>query len=345
MKILLTSAGRRGYLVQYFKKALEGFGEIHVANSSPHSTAMKYGDQFVVTPLIYADAYIPFLKEYCEANQIDALISLFDIDLPILANHSHEFEEIGVKVIVSNKEVISICNDKWHTFNFLEKQGFHTPLTFLSIKEAAAAVSKGIIDFPLIIKPRWGMGSIAIFEADNLEELTILYKKTRNIINSSYLSYEAQQSEEHCVIIQEKLVGQEYGLDVINDLEGNYRSTIVKKKVAMRSGETDSAETIANLELEQTGAKLSETLRHIANLDTDVFIVDGKPYVLEMNARFGGGYPFSHLAGVDLPKAIIKWISGKVVEDSLLTARVGVVGYKDIAIIENMRKDTPLVQL
>lgn len=345
MKILLTSAGRRGYLVQYFKEALEGLGEIHVANSSSHSTAMKYADQSVVTPLIYTDAYIPFLKEYCEVNQIDALISLFDIDLPILANHGHEFEEIGVKVIVSNKEVISICNDKWYTFNFLKKQGFHTPLTFLSVQEAIAAVNKGIIDFPLIIKPRWGMGSIAVFEADNLEELTILYKKTRNTINSTYLSYESQKSEEYSVIIQEKLVGQEYGLDVINDLEGNYRSTIIKKKVAMRSGETDSAETIENPELEQAGARLSGVLGHVANLDTDVFIVDGKPYVLEMNARFGGGYPFSHIAGVNLPRAIIKWLSGKSVEDSLLTARVGVIGYKDIVIMEKIKKDTSLVNL
>lgn len=342
MRILLTSAGRRGYLVQYFKEALEGSGEIHVANSSPHSTAMKYGDKSVVTPLIYTDAYIPFLKEYCEVNQIDTLISLFDIDLPILAKSSHEFEQIGVKVIVSNEEVISICNDKWRTFNFLKEQGFHTPLTFLSIEEAILAVNEGVIDFPLIIKPRWGMGSIAVFEADNFEELTVLYQKIRNKVNSTYLSYESQQSEMHCVIIQEKLVGQEYGLDIINDFKGRYRSTIIKRKVAMRSGETDRAETIDNLILEQTGAKLSEALGHVANLDTDVFIVDGQPYILEMNARFGGGYPFSHIAGVNLPKAMIKWLRGEIVDDSLLKARAGVVGYKEIAVMEEMLEDTLL---
>lgn len=98
-------------------------------------------------------------------------------------------------------------------------------------------------------------------------------------------------------------MGQEYGLDVINDLEGNYQNTIVKQKYAMRSGETDCALTVRWEEADKLGKTLSILLHHIGNLDVDVFKVEEKIYVLEMNARFGGGYPFSHLAGVDLPQA------------------------------------------
>ena len=101
---------------------------------------MKYGHHSVVTPLIYSEQYIPFLLKYCLDHNIDALIPLFDIDLPILANHVSEFDEIGVKVIVSRKEVISICNDKWLTFNYLQQNGFNTPRTFLSVKDALEAI-------------------------------------------------------------------------------------------------------------------------------------------------------------------------------------------------------------
>ena len=31
---------------------------------------------------------------------------------------------------------------------------------------------------------------------------------------------------------------------------------------------------------------------------------------LEMNPRFGGGYPFSHTLGANFPLAIIEWCSG-----------------------------------
>lgn len=37
MNILFTSVGRRTYLVEYFKEALNGCDEVHVANSDENS--------------------------------------------------------------------------------------------------------------------------------------------------------------------------------------------------------------------------------------------------------------------------------------------------------------------
>ncbi|KZL93682.1 carbamoyl phosphate synthase-like protein [Clostridium magnum DSM 2767] len=105
----------------------------------------------------------------------------------------------------------------------------------------------------------------------------------------------------------------------------------------MRSGETDCAETVSNSVLKDLGKSISEKLRHIANLDMDVFMVDKTPYILEMNARFGGGYPFSHIAGVNLPKAIVNWLQNKDVDKSILTEKIGVFAHKDIEIV-NMNK-------
>ena len=69
-------------------------------------------------------------------------------------------------------------------------------------------------------------------------------------------------------------------------------------------------------------------------MDCDVFLVDGKPYVLEMNARFGGGYPFSHMGGCNLPKAIVFWCQGKLVPEEWLKAKFGGKGYKELFITE-----------
>ena len=333
LNILLTSVGRRSYLVKYFKNALNGRGRVHVANSTDISPAFRVADKSVVTPLIYDNNYISFLLDYCRENNICAIISLFDIDLPILSKHKAEFEAIGVHVIVSDIGVIDICNDKWNTYNFLKKNGFRAPATFLKLQDALDAVAAGSINYPLIIKPRWGMGSISINIVDNEEELKLLYNKSVKNIFDSYLKYESSVDTDNCVIIQEMLRGQEYGMDVINDLEGNYINAIVKKKHAMRSGETDCAVTVYDPEAKALGEKLSGLLKHIANLDADLFINDDGIYVLEMNARFGGGYPFSHLAGVDLPKAIIEWLSGNRADKALLTEKIGVMGQKDIQMV------------
>lgn len=195
--------------------------------------------------------------------------------------------------------------------------------------------AKNNLDYPVILKPRWGMGSIGIYKADNFEELEVFYKKISREIFSTYLKYESLIDVDHAILIQEMIVGQEYGLDIINDLDGNYQNTIVKKKVAMRSGETDCAETVDFSELKLIGEKISKSLKHVANLDCDAFVtVDNAVYVLELNARFGGGYPFSHLAGVNLPKAIVKWLKNEIVDiNELLIAKPNVYGQKDINIV------------
>lgn len=331
LNILLTSVGRRSYLVEYFKKALNGRGLVHVANSSAVSPAFQCADKTVVTPLIYDENYIPFLLEYCSKNDIRAVIPLFDIDLPILAKNKIKFENIGIKVIVSNYEIVKICNDKWHTYQFLTDKGFDVPKTYLSIAQVKSDIKDGCLNYPLIIKPRWGMGSIGVFQVDNEQELDVLYRKTLNEIKKSYLKYESKEDIECCVLIQEKIDGIEYGLDIINDLNSNYINTVVKRKLSMRSGETDSALTTNSKSLKSIGKKLSGVTKHIANMDVDVFTTASKSYVLEMNARFGGGYPFSHMAGVNLPLAIIKWIDDEECSD-ILFEKYDVITYKDISL-------------
>lgn len=334
MNILFTSVGRRSYLVKYFRDILGDTGEVHVANSSAISPAFLIADRSVVTPLIYDENYIPFLLDYCRKNNIDAVISLFDIDLPILAKNRGSFEKIGTTVVVSDYETVDICNDKWKTFCYLSEQGFSVPTTFISLDTAITCLNKGDISYPVMVKPRWGMGSIAVYEAENEEELRVFFAKTKRNIQNTYLKYESSVDAERSVLIQEKLKGQEYGLDVISDLDCNYVTTIAKIKYAMRSGETDCAVTVDKLELKQLGKRISEAMHHRANLDVDVFAVDNKYYILEMNARFGGGYPFSHLAGVNLPLAIVNWLRNEIVEKDVLTERINVMGQKDIKIVE-----------
>ena len=332
--ILFTSSGRRGYLLEYFRKALNGRGMIHASNSSSLVPSFKHADKTVVTPLIYDKDYIPFLLKYCKENNIKLIISLFDIDLPILAKNKDKFLEIGTKVLVSNEEFINICNDKWKSFNYLKENGFNVPKTYIDYSEAEKDLLNGNLKFPVIIKPRWGMGSISIEEAFNMEELKVLYEKAKRKVFSSYLKYESLINQEESIIIQEKLDGDEYGLDIINDLDGNYQNTIVKKKYSMVSGETYCAKTVSNDKAVAIGEKLSRLSSHIGNLDVDIFLVGDKFYILEMNARFGGGYPFSHIAGVNLPLAIINWYNGIEVDKSLLEAKVGVIAHKDISILD-----------
>lgn len=331
MNIMLTSVGRRAYMVKFFKQVLGETGQVHVCNSDDMTVAFHYADQAVVSPLIYDEGYIPFLLNYCKENRIDVLLSLFDIDLLVLAQHKKDFADIGTKVIVSDPELIAVCNDKWKTYLFLKEHGFRVPKTYLSLQETMKALDAGEISYPVIVKPRFGCGSIAMSVAE--DEMALLYYFSRNnrTIRRSYLRFESDAVEEK-IIFQEMLPGQEYGVDIINDLDGNFRNAISKRKIAMRAGETDIAELVEQETIRAEAQRLGECTGHIANMDCDMFLVDGEPYVLEMNARFGGGYPFSHMGGCDLPRAIVSWVKGESVPDSMLTARTGFKAYKELGI-------------
>lgn len=316
MNILLTSVGRRAYIIDYLRdiyKDLGLIGNIVATNSDMNTTAMSVADKAFESPLIYDEEYIPFLLKICKNEKIDILISLFDIDLMILAKNKSRLEALGVKVIVSNEDVINICNDKFEMLKYLEKINLPVPETYLDLDKALEYA-----DFhkkTYILKPRWGVGSLSIFEAENKKELEVLYEKAKRSIQKSYLRFESNADMNRAILIQEKIKGDEFGLDIFNDLEGENLSVTVKRKYAMRSGETDIAEITENSELKAVGKKIANSLSHIGNLDMDILLSEGKAYIIDINARFGGGYPFTHNAGVNELEAIIRLCSGMELND------------------------------
>ncbi len=330
MNILLTSVGRRAYMVKYFKLALKENGEVHVCNSE-HSIAFQYADKCIISPEIYSNEYINFLLDYCKKNSIKILISLFDADLPVLSKNKEKFEKIGTQVIVSTIDIIEICNDKWKTYKYLISNGFNSPKTYLTLKDVNFALEHNEVKFPLIVKPRFGCGSIGVSIAENSDDLNYLNKMILTQIEKSYLRHESDFSDDK-IIFQECLTGQEFGADLINDLKGKYINAIIRKKIAMRSGETDIAEIVDNPNIKKILERLGEKTGHIANMDCDIFLINDVPYILEMNARFGGGYPFSHMGGCDLPSAIVKWVKNETVNLELLESQIGLCGYKEIII-------------
>lgn len=321
MNLLFTCAGRRTYLLKYFKEQLGNEGLIVGTDMQLTAPALSAADIKEQVPAVYADDYIDKTLDICRRHDIKALISLNDLELPILATNRMRFEAIGVNLIVSDEHVIDICFDKYHTAQFVESIGLNTPKTFINYQEAINALESGELQFPLVLKPRWGSGSIGIEFVNSMEELEEVYGMLLNKVKKSILST-ASKGHEY-ILIQQKIEGQEYGMDVMNDLNGHNHGVSVKMKLAMRAGETDKAKTVDNAEIRSIGRILGDNLRHIGNLDVDVFEKDGKYYVLELNPRFGGGFPFSYEAGVNFPGAIIKWLKGEEIDDLMLQPRYG----------------------
>ncbi|MDP5232010.1 MAG: ATP-grasp domain-containing protein [Cellulophaga sp.] len=308
--ILFTCAGRRNYLINYFKEVLKGDGKIFAGDYQKDAPSLIDADVAIQMPRVDDINYITFLKKICTENAIDAVISLNDLELPLLSKHKKELENNGQLVIISDSSVIEIAFDKWQTYEFLKSNKFKTPKTYISLKKAIIDLSDEKINFPLVLKPRWGSGSINIDIVETLEELDLAYRLQKIKLSRTILADVSKSTLDESILIQEKINGTEYGMDILNDLNTDYIGSFAREKLSMRSGETDKAKSVIKPELEEVGEKISKNLKHIGNLDIDVFVNDLGVYVLELNPRFGGGYPFSHQAGINTAAIYIEWIKG-----------------------------------
>lgn len=333
MNILFTCAGRRTYLLKYFKENMEEGDKVVATDMQLSAPALQVADVKLQVPAVYAPEYVNITLNICKEQKIDALISLNDLELPILAENKAKFEALGVKVIVSDPQVIDIAFDKYKTAQWVESLGLVAPKTYVRLVDVKEALANGEIEFPLFMKPRWGSGSIGLESISDMEELDIYYNLLMKKIKKTILAT-ASVGDEY-IMIQEKLTGSEFGLDIMNDLNGKNVAVSVKQKLAMRAGETDKAVTVDLPEVREMGKKIGEALGHIGNLDVDIMQrADGAYCVLELNPRFGGGFPFSYEAGVNMPKAIIEWVKGEEVDPAILQPTYGKMFAKNDYLME-----------
>jgi len=267
MNILLTCAGRRNYLLNFFKEELKGEGLVIAADMQMSAPAMAVADKKFIVQAVYAEGYIDSLLNICAENKVNALISLNDLELPLLSARKEDFEQIGTKVIVADISAIDIAFEKKKTVEFANFIGVKTPKTFTNFNEAAVALEEGDLSFPLVVKPRWGSASIGLEFPTNQEELELAYRLLSLRLSRTMLAEASKSDFENAILIQEKIDGIEYGVDILNDFDGRTRQVYVKEKLAMRAGETDKSALRNKPEIEEIGFKIGNALKHIENLD------------------------------------------------------------------------------
>ena len=128
--ILILSAGRRVELVQKFKEARDELnitGEIIAADMSEQAPAIYHADKYEKLVHVKNEKYIDSLIELCNKHNISAIIPTIDTELPVLANNKNKLEKTGIKVFISDQNVIDICNDKFNTYDFFLNNDIDTP--------------------------------------------------------------------------------------------------------------------------------------------------------------------------------------------------------------------------
>ena len=294
MNILILSAGTRNKIIQYFRKELQGKGNVIATDCSNIAPAIYDADKYYIVPRMTEDGYIDVILDICKKEKVTGVLSLIDPELSLIALHKEDFKNIGTTVIESDYDICEKTFDKYEMYKWLEENNYNCAKTYIDKDQFYKDKQSGKINYPVFVKPVCGSASIAIQKVYDDETLELLLKKNDNLI------------------IQEFLDGQEIGADCYIDMmSGETVSIFTKKKLAMRAGETDKAVSFKDEKLFKMIEKFCKEFGFKGQIDIDIFDVNGEYYISEVNPRFGGGYPHAYECGVNHMLLIINNLEGK----------------------------------
>ena len=287
MNTLLVNPGRRNYFVKYFLDLSKKFNLkiflIDPNKNIPSFKVSKKTKNFICPDLKNKKIFKVFLRKFVKKNKIKVIFPFSEYEQEVLSLEKNYYKKNGVDVIISNSNIIRICSNKVNTYKFLNRHKISSPKLFNFKK-----VKKNL---PNVIKKKNGSGSVSQ-----------IVLKDKNII---------PVKEDKNFIYQKFHNAQEYGVDILNDLNGNFLHFTVKKKIAMRAGDTDRAIIVNPKRFKNLAKTISKNLRHVGNLDVDFLLIKEKIYVLDLNPRFGGGYPFTHEYGYNYIEKIFNLLINK----------------------------------
>jgi carbamoyl-phosphate synthase large subunit len=303
LNVLFTCIGRRVSLLDSFRRAAKELkinASFFGTDTTELSPALQLCDRrFSVKPTTHS-RYIKELLSIVKANRVKLLVPTVDLDLKRLAQNKAKFAAMGCRVLVSDPEVIDICQDKRKTYRFLVKNNFDTPATIsiqTALKNSKSSIvnSKSEIRFPLFLKPWDGYAGRGNAVVNNRRELLFYSKRIPN------------------PICQELVKGTEYTCDVYVDFGMKVRCVVPRRRIEVRAGEVSKGQVIKNARIMSEAALLVENLGAGPGVITlQLFLTgDGKIKFIEINPRFGGGAPLSIMAGADFPKWILQELTGR----------------------------------
>ena len=182
--ILLSSAGHRVERIDILRQTLRELGlsgEIIACDMSRNSAAFTAADVSLPVPPCRDEDFIPMLLDYCREYRVRLLIPNIDTELPMLAEHRHDFAAVGTTALVSTPEVIRIGNDKRRTHKWLTEQRF--PTVRQAEPDEVLANPDGW-PFPLVIKPAGGSASQGVLQIHDLDGLKAATRRGDFIVQS-----------------------------------------------------------------------------------------------------------------------------------------------------------------
>lgn len=230
-----------------------------------------YDDYIGGLPFITEKSFIPTIKKVISERNIDAIYPAMDKVITFLKEHE---EEIGCKIIASEKATTEICLSKRKTYEVL-KGVILTPQIYTSSQ---------VTTYPVFVKPNIGYGAIGAKKVENANELADILSIKKDMLVLEYLP------------------GEEYTVDCFTDKHGSLLYCAARSRNRVKNGVSINTSFVNDqTEFDEIARKINS---HISFRGAWFYQVKrnqkGHLCLLEIADRLGGSSLLSRALGVNL---------------------------------------------
>ena len=285
--ILITSAGKRVALTRYFKETLSRFfpeAKVYTTDMRPDMAPAAYvSDGCFAVPRVTAPEYPDLLFSLCREQGVGIVVPTIDTELMVLAAQKERFAQEGIHVIVGDEAFVGVCRDKRLTGDFFAAHDIRVP----------RPIDKHHPTFPLFAKPYDGSLSTNLHFITKPEELTDDILRDDKLLFMEYI---------------DRKVYKEYTVDMYFGCDHEVKSIVPRERIEIRAGEINKGRTAKNAIVPYLKERLAHTDGCVGCICMQLFFhPDTRDIVgIEVNPRFGGGYPLTYMSGANYPELLIR---------------------------------------
>lgn len=244
-----------------------------------------------------------------KANHYDLVVPMGDTTATFLSQKKSDLKGFS-KIAVNDWDIFQYAIDKLNTMRVCQECGIPAPRTIIT-ENPMKEINAGYITFPVVVKPRTGVGSIGfqiIHSKEKLEQYLLNYDNR----NGSLLVQEYIEQGKN----------PQYRADFFRDREGNFRLSMVGKVTRwypLDGGSGIFAYTIHDSDIEKNCKKLLDAINWngYANIDMVWDATTNEAKIVEINGRTGATIKLDFIAGANVSRLILENELGYPVTDML----------------------------
>lgn len=313
MKILVTDGDGRAALAVVRSLGKRGH-EVYVAAASNKSLAAcsRYCSRGIALPdpLFDGPAYAGALCELVQQAGIDVIFPMTEQSIYRL-NPVRGSLPAQTILACPDRQIMRALSDKMSLFQLAESLGVDMPQTFyLNDRAHLPAVAGQIKSYPVVVKP--ALSRVA--EGRGFVSGSVRYAQSRGELERLYYEIPVLR---HPSLIQEKISGPGTGLFTLYDKDRHlamFSHQRLREKPPSGGASVVCQSVGLDPEMVEAAHRLLSAVGFsgVAMVEFKRDQKDGRPRLMEVNARFWGSLQLAVACGIDFPGLYLDYLNGIV---------------------------------